>query len=126
MRRMNELTAGPVTFPLTFETIEQVTQTVNRVVDYLGIRDRLVARMAEIDRDFGALRDSRNDMLLEREKQRASTDMIVQGLMDRGEHELALRAFEAFMNASPNLSAAVVQVIRDRLELNPVNIVTQS
>lgn len=123
---MNDLQLPAVSIPLTFETVEQVTQTVNRVVDYLGIRDQLRARMAEIDSDFGALRESRNDMLLEREKQRASTDMIVQGLMDRGQHELAVRAFEAFMNASPNLSAAVVQVIRDRLELNPIKIVTQT
>lgn len=122
---MNDVQLPSVTFPLTFETVEQVTQTVNKVVDYLGIRDQLRARMAEIDSDFGALRESRNDMLLEREKQRASTDMIVQGLMDRGQHDLAVRAFEAFMNASPNLSAAVVQVIRDRLELNPIKIVTK-
>ena len=111
---MSDLTIGATTIPISFETIGQVTETVNKIVEYLGIRDQLIARMDEIDRDFSELRISRQDMVVEREKSLAFTETVVQAFMDRGQHELAVRAFESFMGSSNNYSLAVVDAIKSR------------
>jgi hypothetical protein len=108
------------------EIVARVAETIGDVVVYLGLRDQLRARVAEIAAEYAALASSEENVLRDRAIQGAIVEIAMKALIDKGAYDQAVEIFREYMNGAPNFVAEVTRMIIKRMELSPLTIVTRS
>jgi len=106
--------------------IASVADAVSNVVEYLGVREQLRARLEEIARDYQKLDSAEANELHMHALQSEIVRVAIGGLIERGAHDQAVEIFKYYMDGTPSFVSRVTQVIMTRLSLSPLNTVTQS
>lgn len=105
--------------------IASVADTVSNVVEYLGVREQLRARLEEIARDYHKLEAAEANEVRMHALQSEIVRVAIGGLIEQGAHDQAVEIFKHYMDGTPSFVSQVTQVIMKRLDVAPLNIVTQ-
>ncbi|MFN4092171.1 MAG: hypothetical protein ACK4FG_04675 [Brevundimonas sp.] len=105
--------------------IASVADAVSNVVEYLGVREQLHARLEEIARDYQKLDTAEANEVRMHALQSEIVRVAIGGLIERGAHDQAVEIFKHYMDGTPSFVSRVTQVIMKRLEVSPPTIVTQ-
>jgi hypothetical protein len=95
---------------------EQMFSVAIEYIKRQQIRDRLRARLTEIQQDYANLERHHDKDMANRDRDRQATQAMMQALIDAGHPEMATVVFSRFMDERPKFGEAVISLILRRLE----------